>query len=185
MTRVRIPLAEAEEVARDFCREIDPVCERLDIVGSIRRRSYTVSDIDVLVVPSRTRDLFGEPLDSRLDDAIRSMPLLCDGDRYKRILYRGYHVCLFVTTHAQYGYLQMVRTGPPHFARMSVTPASRSGWLRNGLVCRDGGVYEIQSNRQLCLPTEEDFFAQCLTIPYVPPEERARMRGVIIWAASE
>jgi hypothetical protein len=60
----RIPLARARIIAGEVLDLLSPVCERIEIAGSVRREKATVGDIEILCAP-RVRhetqmDLFGQ-----------------------------------------------------------------------------------------------------------------------------
>jgi DNA polymerase/3'-5' exonuclease PolX len=64
----KIPLAEAERIAKDILAWLAPVVERAEIAGSIRRRKPEVSDIEIVCVPKieeTVLDLFGQATDTR------------------------------------------------------------------------------------------------------------------------
>lgn len=112
-TKQRIPLAQAETIALRLVRDLEDVVERIEVVGSIRRRRDMVADIELLVIPKIDvvrRDLFGNPdqLVNRLDercDNLHGAGLLIDrvdvngrrawGEKYKRAIYQGVPVDLF------------------------------------------------------------------------------------------
>lgn len=47
----KIPRAEAIAVAREICTILRPVCERLIVAGSLRRRKAWVGDVEILYIP--------------------------------------------------------------------------------------------------------------------------------------
>ena len=49
--KVKFPRAVALEAARDVCAALKPVCDRLIVAGSLRRRKAEVGDVEVLFVP--------------------------------------------------------------------------------------------------------------------------------------
>lgn len=60
-------LAQAQLYARKFVDWLSPVCERIEIAGSIRRERLIVNDVDLVVIPKRPvmKDLMGERIGSR------------------------------------------------------------------------------------------------------------------------
>lgn len=109
----RLPLTVAAGIAAKITRCLEPGCERIEVVGSIRRRCTTVGDVELLVIPrphphprkaSRPRagapSLFGaaEPsigdvntyLDVELEKLLQQNKLAwggrsCNGPRQKRL----------------------------------------------------------------------------------------------------
>lgn len=50
-TGEKMPLAQAEAIAEEWMARLDPLCERVAVAGSIRRRKSEVGDIEICVVP--------------------------------------------------------------------------------------------------------------------------------------
>ena len=44
-------LKQAEKLAADLVGELALLCERIEVVGSIRRRCPQVKDIDIVLIP--------------------------------------------------------------------------------------------------------------------------------------
>jgi len=63
----RIALADAERLAAEVVDLLDPVCERIEIAGSIRRRVEMVGDIEIVVMPRpyEVNGRFSGPYDLR------------------------------------------------------------------------------------------------------------------------
>lgn len=53
----RIPLALARNLAQEFAKKLEPYCDRIEIVGSIRRHKMDIGDIDILTIPKSIPDL--------------------------------------------------------------------------------------------------------------------------------
>jgi DNA polymerase/3'-5' exonuclease PolX len=100
----RIPLAEAETLAREVVELLRPACAKIEIAGSIRRRRPDVGDLEIVAVPciDQQFDLFGEPASeiNRLDELLLIPELRarwCNrldkngrtayGSRYKRLFW--------------------------------------------------------------------------------------------------
>ena len=191
--KTRVPLAKAEQIARYLVDDLEDVCERIEIVGSIRRRRPTVSDIELLVVPRIDvirRDLFGDPdqtvnrfdercknlhglgtLSNRLD--VNGRPAW--GERYKRVLYEGIGVDLFsVLPPAQFGVLMVIRTGSAEFSKRVVSQARKGGALPNEMFVADGQLFLKRWGdypELIPTPTEQDFFDR-IGMPFIDPSER-------------
>lgn len=50
-SKTRFPRALALDVARELVAALKPVCDRLVIAGSLRRRKTEVGDVEVLYIP--------------------------------------------------------------------------------------------------------------------------------------
>jgi DNA polymerase/3'-5' exonuclease PolX len=62
MSKTKYPRALALKVAAELCRELKPVCARLIVAGSLRRRKELVGDVEILFVP-----MFKEVADGLFD----------------------------------------------------------------------------------------------------------------------
>lgn len=181
----RFALALATRVAEAIVDELRPVCDRIEIAGSIRRRSTSVKDVKILAIPAGlSRDLFGNvTVDARvpLDDVLerlaaegRLRPRLTAagvarmGRRYKALeaVRAGLPVDLFlVLPPSSWGAQLAIRTGPRDFSTRLVTECQR-----HGLRCVDGRLVD-RNGRDVTTPEETDFFRAC-GVPYAEPWER-------------
>lgn len=207
----RIPLAEAEVLAAGVVELLSPVCERIEVAGSIRRKNPAPADIEIVCIPRFEQrsdvehiGLFDDqplpPIDVNLLDE-RCAELLVDGtfhgrldknhraaigSKYKRLLYRGFALDLFVCLPpTQYGVLLAIRTGPAGFAHAFVTNrgqktraayagdmhVSRPGLLPRGMRVGEGNQLFGPDGRLIETPEEVDFF-KAINLPYVAPEDR-------------
>lgn len=186
----RIPREQADRLAIAIIKLINPSCERLAIVGSLRRGKPDVGDIELLAVPRLVErfDMFGmshgtevDALDdrcrelvargifqNRLDKADRP----AFGSKYKRLLFRGVGLDLFaVSEPAEWGVLSIIRTGSADFSHRFVTPVEQGGWMPAGMVCRDGALWDLVTGSKFPTPEEHDAFA-AIGGAYVEPSER-------------
>lgn len=158
---------------------ISPLCERVEIAGSIRRGKLDVHDIDIVVVPKLipVEDLFGAKTVtlSALDDAselLNSIGRIAkNGQRYKQIhLPDDINLELWIVlSPAQWGVIYTLRTGPADFGHWLVTPRQKGGALPSFLAIKDGAVYN--GAKLLPTPEERDFF-QVLNMEWVEPGQR-------------
>lgn len=192
-TKQRVPLAHAETIANELVDILAPTCDRIKIVGSIRRRRDMVADVELLVIPKIevvAYDLFGEPTQTvdRFNEACKVLHGNGDitdrldkngrpawGSRYKRVKYNGFPVDLFsVMDPDSWGVLMMIRTGSAEFSRNNVTQKRMGGVLPNDKFVKDGSLYRLNrdgSSDVIPTPTEESFFA-AIDSPWIPPERR-------------
>ena len=70
-------LEEATKLANEAVELLKPYCDKIMIVGSIRRKRPTVNDIDLLCIPSRNKLGFGQAVGELLG-------LVSDGKLIKR-----------------------------------------------------------------------------------------------------
>lgn len=178
--------ALANQHADALRRILAPACERLSILGAIRRFEPIVRTVTMLANPLRYRGhdrlihherLAQSILDDRLyslHESIRmisSTPesksfLLLDADGYALV-----SVELHVADEHNWGLQQLLHTGPGSFTRRCVTPVCSGGWLRDEIVIRNGYVHDTTG--RVSLPDERTFFDRCLTISSPEPRDRA------------
>ena len=162
--------ATALGVAGLMLEALHPSCERAEIAGSIRRGAETVKDIEIVVVPTLVRDLFGEPTgEDLLRPAIDAM--IAKGslawrtnasDKPGRRFYplvavrSGIPIDLFaVLAPAQFGVIMAIRTGPAEYAKHLVTICQR-----RGLRCTEGRLVRMDGST-VNTPEERDFIREC------------------------
>ena len=187
-TGVRVPLAEAREVAVELTQLLRLSCHRIEIAGSVRRGKPDVGDIELVAVPIVEDEPDGmfdvrhvNRLTERVNDLIVTGPLDSHptdpkrGERYSKIVHSpsGLQVDLFSTSRESFGIIFLIRTGPADYSHRFVTDMRRRGFHvgggqlhRGGLGC---GTYACE-----VVPTyhETDVFA-ALDMTPVPAELRA------------
>lgn len=191
----RIPLARAEELAHEIIQDLRPACERIEVAGSIRRKSPTVGDIEIIAIPKFDEvptGLFGDiesvnlldqavinqlhgyetPYGMRLDKNGRSAV----GSKYKRLTFRGIALDLFIVTPpGQWGVLMAIRTGPANYSHRFVShdvvqlEDGTRGTLPFHMRVQDGQLWS--RGKLVNTPTEESFF-KAIGLPYLEPWER-------------
>lgn len=128
-------LAAATQLARRLTDALSPVCERVEVVGSVRRKKSHVGDIDLLVIKRRGLDLFGEPDGSPADDLLvrwaaegRIIPRNGCKPGWKHASFSvparpELKVELYACEADNWGLWLAIRTGPPGLSRQLVTPS--------------------------------------------------------------
>lgn len=150
-------LEEAQRLAEQFINEIADYCEKVEIVGSIRRRKPEVKDVDLvlLVKPERWWDF---TLKLRKISKIG-----IDGKQVKRVVYKGEQIDLYIATPETWGTLVLIRTGSAeHNIKLSMIAQKK------GLKLSHSG---LTKNDEVIASTEKEIF-EALDLPYVEPEER-------------
>lgn len=184
----RIDLITAQAIAEEVRTLLAPACHRIEIAGSIRRRSPTVGDIELLAEPILTErpiDLFGEMTETEDHLDTLAYKFLANGTfryrtdknsrtavgpRYKRLVYNGIGLDLFACLPpAQWGLLLAIRTGPGEFSHQLVTPRHRGGFLPDGLSVRDGQLWH--GFESVPVPDEETLF-DILSMDYMTSADR-------------
>lgn len=191
-----LTLRKATEITEALTTLLAPVCERIEVVGSVRRGAPICKDLELLVIPQplperpARKTLFGaEPapvavgsaLDAHVERLVsgdgilrRSEPAVM-GPRYKRL--RWGDVCqvdLFICLPpASWGALMAIRTGPADFSALLVQMQSHGGAMPAGLRQQDGALHN--RGGVIDTPTEREWF-EALGLPWWPPAERSHMR---------
>jgi DNA polymerase/3'-5' exonuclease PolX len=197
--KIKLPLVKALSLAEKIKTALEPGCDRIKIAGSIRRRSATVGDIEIVAIPKLCPDLaaqlslFGEPpkmvsaLDMLLENLAREKDNFRRGDKngdlYKNFLIKidedGTEIGLdlFLTTPEQWGYILALRTGPGDFNKAWVTPRSKGGLLPGEYRFEGGWLWRM--GQRVDTPNEAEFLYLILG-DEIPPEDRGDWRGAIL-----
>ena len=148
-------LQEAEKLAEEFICEIADYCEKVRIVGSIRRRRPQVKDVDLVLI---VRDWFNFTIKLQQISRIK-----IDGEQVKRLTYKGEQIDLYLADNKTYEALTLIRTGSSqHNIRLAMLAQKKGMKLSHKGLTRNGVV--IAS-------TEKEIF-EALDLSYVPPEGR-------------
>jgi DNA polymerase/3'-5' exonuclease PolX len=175
----KIPLADAEIIAKEVVKVLSPHCRRIEIAGSIRRKKPDVGDIEIVAIPNMlpSIDMFGNsgtPV-SELDVFNFNTELgrlIKKGSKYKQIeLFSGLALDLFIVLPpAQWGVIFMIRTGSWEYSKHMVTTKKAGGVLPSNCKVKDGGVY--RDDLLIGMDEEIDYYNLC-GLEFVPPEFRS------------
>jgi len=150
-------LQQAETIAKNFLSEIKEFCERIEIAGSIRRKTPEVNDIDIVLIPRQREHLI---------QRIRKISRVeVQGKKLMRTEYSNIQIDIYFATEATWGILLLVRTGSKeHNIKLCQYAINKGMKLSSekGLM-KDGKV--------IASKTEEEIF-QALGMDYVEPEDR-------------
>lgn len=170
---MQMPIAKAQAHADRIVSELAPMCERIEIAGSIRRRRPFVGDIDLVILPKagqlqsiKQRCLRSQP--QVLLDGEQNFVLLLGGNVQLDIFFaRGPVPDLIAPKPGNFGSLLICRTGSKDHNIWLVQKAWPQGcrWLPYEGVQRDGRIIAGE--------TEEEIFT-ALGLSYLPPERRER-----------
>lgn len=170
----RIPLAKARLVADHVERHLRPHAARVQVAGSVRRRSPTVGDIEMVVEPHALADMFGEPSYDveRVHMALSRLGPMTGHLRHLQVpdvCGSGVQLDLYMAyAPAHWGSILAIRTGPALFSRWCMQRL-----IRRGLRHRDGRVVDAVTGEVRPTPDEPSFFALC-GMDYLEPWERTR-----------
>lgn len=163
----QVPIAYAFRIAEQLVELFAPLCDRIEIAGSIRRQKPLVGDIEIVCVPKWHTDLLGQIISSHIDtmvdgwarrgDTSKSFPLLADrvpvafpplknGPRFKQFRIatppadaeRPLRLDLFTCETEAWGPALAMRTGPAEFSKRLVTHRDDGGLLDERLCIHDG-----------------------------------------------
>jgi len=151
-------LEQAEKLAEQFIHEIADYCEKIKIVGSIRRRKTDCRDID-LVLLAKPEELWNFTFKLK-----RISKIKVDGKQVKRVLYKGQQIDLYFATPETWGALVLIRTGS---AQHNIALSKRA--LNMGMKLSHKGLIK---DGKIIVSTEEGIF-KALGMKYLPPEERS------------
>ena len=176
------PASFAREIANGFISQISAACDRIEIVGSLRRQKIGVNDIDLLLIPKfiqmEDETLFGGPYqENQLDKLLsqlclsRDLELDANGSKIKRFLKtvdgETVPIDLYIATEKTWWTLLLIRTGSrQHNIRLARRAMELQMHLKadgSGLLTSGGTIISVQS--------EEEIF-QHLKMQYRTPEER-------------
>jgi len=170
------------EIADDLINDVTPFCNRIEIVGSLRRLKPCVNDIDIIAIPKLLEmddeTLFGEPVqENLLERKLSQMCLLgqlqleANGTKIKRFLKTvdgdTVPIDIYFATDQTWWTLLLIRTGSRNhnikLARRAIELQMHLKADGSGLLAPDGSLFQIHS--------EEAIFLH-LGLSYRPPEER-------------
>lgn len=153
----QISLAEAEAVAEELRKELEPYCLDIVVVGSIRRLRPVVHDIDVVCLP---KDLM------QLILKLKAMGCNYGGDKLARFIYKEVQVDLYFAILETLATLVLIRTGSKENNIRLCTIARNKGLKLHA----DGsGLFRQEV---LIARSSEVAIYESLDIPFQEPWER-------------
>jgi DNA polymerase (family X) len=188
--KIRFPAADARRVADSIIAVLCPLCDRIQIAGSLRRGRPTVGDIEILYVPKyemrdvpRENTLFSDRLkislaDERIEQALAAGTIgkrpkkdgsFTWGESNKFAMHTGSRIPVdfFATDERRWWVSLVIRTGSAAMNLELTTAAQRAGKsllaYGEGVRQPDGSVFRAES--------EQHVFELC-GVPYREPEKR-------------
>lgn len=178
---------EAVPVAQEIISMLRPFCERIEIVGSLRRCAEVVGDIELLFIPvidTRQLDMFSsEPVDLAEEcigmlvaqGTLLKRPNVKGGFTWGRLNKLGVHsssgipVDLFCEPNeANWSRSIVIRTGPKEFNIRLINGAARLGIAMHAY---GDGFTDKVTGRVIPCKTEREVFEICGCV-YIDPSER-------------
>lgn len=180
--KIKRPIELVMPYALKIKEELSPYCERIEILGSIRRGKLLVGDIELIIMPkykmipqSIQRSIFEDPVlveevIPQFFQALSRYKIIKGGfeDGGKMLQFiapRRISVDAFRANEQNYGYIKVLRTGPhEHNVGYIIPMLKQNGFeLTDGYVKREGKIIPIY---------EEVDLYQLINMEVIPPEER-------------
>jgi DNA polymerase (family 10) len=162
-----IPLAEAARIAEMLVASLRPLCQQIDIAGSIRRQNYQVRDIDIAcAVDYEHQEEFNWTLADQFGNQ-RTRP-----ERGNRMgIVAGIAVQVSDVLPLFYGGCLIQATGSADFNIFMRHVAKKKGWKLNnkGLWTTDPSGQETL----ICDSSNEESIFTALGVPFLTPQERS------------
>lgn len=160
----RILLSEADKIAGaiiKWLKKLDSI-EKIDVLGSIRRRYETVGDIDIAVVSKNNQKIIDHfvnyPNKVKIENA--------GTNKASIILKNNIRVDIRIAEKSKYGSMLQYFTGNKiHNINL------REHALRLGYSLSEYGLKDIKNNRLIYFSDEKDLY-HFLKLQYIPPEIR-------------
>lgn len=166
-----LELAKAEKVASHIEVSIKPLCDKIKVVGSIRRKKPFIGDCDFVVLATDANW-------ARIVHTLRKSKVICAGPSLIKLNYPAedglFQVDFYRATPTTFGVQELIRTGSADHNMWLASYALIKGFrlkYSSGLL-KDGVVVAGE--------TEESVFS-ALGLPCTEPEQREVLKGKPIW----
>lgn len=158
----------ASRVADDLVCKLAPYCEKIQVVGSIRRERKMVGDVEILCIPRKidvSNTMFNDKPEfvnsvsfERVVDSMEKIKgNASTGKYFQRIHESGIKIDIFTALPETWGVQKMIRTGPADFSKQMVTDIKARGYR-----VADGGHLQkyVNQGKWENVPCyyEKDFF---------------------------
>lgn len=156
---------EAFKVANEIRSKLEPHCENIMIVGSLRRQCETVHDIDIVLVPLPGHLQLLLEFQGIMGHDWRNLKM---GAKLVHGTYSGIPVDLYFATLDTWWTLVVIRTGS---AGHNIRLCSRAKAMGMKLHADGSGIEHIETGKRLIPTTEQQIF-DLLQLDYVEPKDR-------------
>jgi DNA polymerase (family X) len=172
---ISLEYVKAEAVALQVEDVVKPLCDRLKIVGSIRRRKPQVGDCDFVAIATDVNW-------AKIVQTLRKYKVICSGPSLIKVNYpvEGslFQVDFYRATPQTFGIQELIRTGS----------AEHNVWLAGYAISKGMRIkYSeglIKDNSAIAGETEKGVF-EALGLPYPLPAEREIVDGKPVWMQTE
>lgn len=152
-------LKQAKALAQEIVEQLAPYCERIEVVGSVRRRKPYCKDIDIVAIVERQGKFAVE---------LWAMgKVKYGGHKVIRLEYKGCQVDLYLADATTWATLLLIRTGSAQHNVKLASLAKRRGWHLHV----DGSGLCNEKGQRIAGNTEKSIF-QALGLPYAEPQDR-------------
>ena len=152
-------LEQGEKLAEQIMNQIRPYCDRLIVVGSIRRQKSEVRDVDLVLIP---KPLLWHRIIVTLQRNMDAK-VLKHGEKAAQLTIKGVNVDLYSATEETWEPLLLIRTGSAqHNIKLSMMAQKKGMKLTHSGLVKAG---------KIIASTEREIF-DLLDLKFIPPEER-------------
>jgi DNA polymerase (family 10) len=162
-------LLEATQIANELIGKLRPLCDRVEVAGSIRRGRANVHDIDIVAIPNEEKILaagyFGRQ--HLIGSLASSGQPIKSGQAIASFVFNDINVDIYWATHSSWGTLLLIRTGSKQHNIKLCTLAKSRGWQ---LKASGEGLFDAYKRR--IAGNDEEGILTALGLPFLPPGER-------------
>jgi len=152
-------LEKAKVIADTVVKALEPYCEKIEVVGSVRRQKPTVRDIDLVVI---ARDRWN------LDTALLKLGnYKMAGKKITRVEMDSIPLDIYYADEETWATLLLIRTGSAENNRRLATLAQKRGWR-----LKASGEGLLNEHGERIAGDSEESIYQALDLPWQEPWER-------------
>ena len=152
-------LERAEKIANEIIERLTPFCSRIQVAGSIRRKSPNPRDIDLVLIPS--------DLEALRNELMKMGQVKMSGKKISRVMIGNTQIDIYVADEETWATLLLIRTGSVESNIRLCSIAKKRGWH---LSASGDGLFNEAGDR-IAGDSEESIF-NMLGLKYMKPEER-------------
>ena len=151
-------LEKARKIAEEVKAKLSPVCDKIEIVGSIRRNKPFVHDIDMVCLPNNQGQFIY---------ALQQLGKITMGGQKLIRCQMGFLMLdVYVATPETWATLLLIRTGS---AEHNIRLCSQARAMGMKLHADGSG---LEKNGDIIASESEEAIFKALGMPYIPPERR-------------
>jgi DNA polymerase (family X) len=171
---IKLELSKAQTLASQIEALVKPCCDKLQLVGSIRRQKPTVGDIDFVAIATDTNW-------NKIIQTFKKSQLICAGNSLIKVnfpCYDGFfQVDFYRATPNTFGIQMLIRTGS----------ADHNVWLASYAISKCMRLKYSQGllkNEVVVAGESEEGMFSALGLPCPEPKEREVVDGKPVWLKS-